>query len=185
MNSIPACISIICCILSPLECQVIHEKLEKQALLQTRAQEGILFLESLIEEMNIQYGIQLNLSDACQVVKANIDRLEIPDEIRRELHSIADSIESGVFSALGNKRNHEVHSWKFISKKKKKSSSQESLILPDKLAAGFVCAFAGALLCIVPGGQSAGLTLIGTGLALAVDGMSNGERPYYEGLDKE
>ncbi len=53
------------------------------------------------------------------------------------------------------------------------------LELPDKLAAGFACALAGSLLCIIPGGQSVGLTLIGSGISIALDGLAEGERPYY------
>lgn len=178
MNPIPACISIFCCFFTPLECQINHEGLEKQALQQMSAIEGVRFLESLIEEINFQHGLNLNLSDASRIVKANIDQLAIPLDMRRELLSIADQFESGAFSISG-KRIREAQSWKFGSKKKTKTTRQEELILPDKLAAGFACAFAGALLCIVPGGQGVGLTLIGTGLALAIDGMSEGERPYY------
>ena len=51
--------------------------------------------------------------------------------------------------------------------------------LPTKMAAGFVITFGGALLCLVPGGQGAGLWMIGTGVSLAIDGLVDGERPFY------
>ncbi len=47
------------------------------------------------------------------------------------------------------------------------------------MAIGFACALAGALLCIVPGCQAPGLWMVGTGTTLALDGLAEGERPYY------
>ena len=44
---------------------------------------------------------------------------------------------------------------------------------------GFVCVLAGALICIVPGGQGVGLCMLGAGTSLALDGLSDGDRPYY------
>lgn len=55
--------------------------------------------------------------------------------------------------------------------------------LPSKMAVGFACALAGALLCIVPGAQGAGLWMITAGAALALDGLAEGERPYYRNMD--
>lgn len=78
-------------------------------------------------------------------------------------------------------------SWKKTKDSRKKThlpildcvDRQGELELPPKMAAGFACMLGGSLIMIVPGAQSVGLTLIGTGLALALDGMANGEQPYY------
>jgi len=174
MSRILAWVSIFCCFLTSLECRPYWEKVDLQKM---NASEGAHFLESVIEEIQSQYGLKLNLSDACRIVKANIDQLDVPLDVRGNLILIAESF--AAYSIAEKEQLREVNSWKWGSKKKTKNASREELVLPDKLAAGFACAFAGALLCIVPGGQGAGLTLIGTGLALAIEGMSDGERPYF------
>jgi len=58
-------------------------------------------------------------------------------------------------------------------------------MLPDKMAVGFVCIFSGVLLCILPFGitQGIGTGLIGTGIYSAIDGVREGEKPYY--IDSE
>lgn len=63
------------------------------------------------------------------------------------------------------------------------TAADRELELPDKLAIGFACALAGALLCVVPGAQGAGLWMIGTGVTIALDGFGEGERPYYRGMN--
>jgi hypothetical protein len=63
------------------------------------------------------------------------------------------------------------------------ASAGTELELPSKIAIGFVCIFAGALLCIVPGCQMGGVWMMGTGATIALDGLGEGERPYYRNLD--
>ena len=54
-------------------------------------------------------------------------------------------------------------------------------MLPDKMSMGFVCIFSGALLCIIPLGitQGIGTGLIATGIYSVIDGVREGEKPYY------
>ncbi len=191
--SFVASVAILSCVLGPFEKQVEEIK----SFQKTSLVEGRQFLESVIQEINSQYGLNIGLADACRLVKQHIDRLEVPAEMRDDLLALADLFESGTFSvSLGNQR--EARSlkyrfywpweWNFFGlnerhhtkhKPAMKKTTEQEFILPDKLAAGFVCALAGSLLCVVPGGQGVGLTLVGTGLALAIDGMATGESPYY------
>lgn len=198
MNLIHNCVvsfSMLSSIFVPLESSMDEKRIQEKALQQTDFIEGRRFLEGLVDEMNAQYNLHLTLADASLLVKNNIERLDIPVVMRQELLAIADLFISNAVSVPLEKAHALKHKfywpweWNFFGLNKnhhEKSHhkpsfkiSQTEFVLPDKLAAGFVCAFSGALLCIVPGGQGMGLTLIGTGLALAIDGMANGERPYY------
>ena len=55
--------------------------------------------------------------------------------------------------------------------------------LPSKMAVGFACALAGSLVCVLPGGQGVGLWMVAAGATLALDGLSEGERPFYRNMD--
>lgn len=162
------------------------------------------FLESLIEEINSQYGISLTKKDACRLIRENLHLISLPSESSSSLFSVIQLLEFEVsedVSQLENPFLREAQAsvfgyglywpwdwnWFGLNKKHHKSSKSSSQVcqnrveleLPPKMAAGFMCALGGALICILPGGQAIGLTLMGTGLSLALDGMANGERPYY------
>jgi hypothetical protein len=86
-----------------------------------------------------------------------------------------------------------IRVWEFLPQKEKKSKENHKknknpltahageVTLPDKMAVGFVCILSGSLLCILPFGitQGIGTGLIGTGIYSILDGVREGERPYY------
>lgn len=164
------------------------------------------FLQSLIEEINVQYGMALTKKDACRLIRENLHLIHIPSESLADLLLMIQLIEFGPNAINLTPENHlrqEAHAsifsyglywpwewnWFGLNKKHHKSHKPSfstppfnrnvELELPPKMAAGFMCALGGALLCVIPGGQGIGLTLIGTGVGLALDGLANGERPYY------
>lgn len=59
------------------------------------------------------------------------------------------------------------------------------LVLPDKMAGGFMCIIGGAILCVLPFPltQGIGTGLICTGAAIILESSAQGDRPYY--LDTE
>jgi hypothetical protein len=164
------------------------------------------FLQSLIEEINAQYGMSLTKKDACRLIRENLRLIPIRFELLDDLLFMIHLIEFGP-NAINLTPEDHLHQesrarifdyglywpweWNWFGLNKKNHKSDKPLFsslpynrdveleLPPKMAAGFMCALGGALLCIIPGGQGIGLTLIGTGLGLALDGMANGERPYY------
>ena len=54
-------------------------------------------------------------------------------------------------------------------------------VLPDKMAIGFICILSGSLLCILPFGisQGIGAGLVSAGIYAILDGVREGEEPYY------
>ena len=168
--------------------------------------EGRKILQMFIEEMNMQYQFHLTIDEACRLIRDHLPMMQIPLELQTTLLMIIQQIEFGsVAEILETKSSLYLSSkidmfglgiylpweWNWFGWNKKHHTSMKTssylvahansieLELPPKMAAGFICALGGALICIIPGGQSAGLTLIGTGIGLALDGIANGERPYY------
>ena len=131
------------------------------------------FLHDLQNDVLNEYGCRLNLLGAIKESKETM--LNQPD------FSPDDRFQLSLFyDALFEKLTHkELGLWNFGSSKNKQEKPQ--LELPAKIAAGFMCSLGGALLCIVPIPviQGIGVGLVTTGIGLAMDGMSSGERPYY------
>lgn len=133
----------------------------------------IKFLHDLQNSVANEYGYRFNLLEVIREGKKIM--LAQPDFSRD------DCLQLNLFyDALFEKLTHkELGIWNFGSSKNKQEKPQ--LELPAKIAAGFMCSLGGALLCIVPIPviQGIGVGLITTGIGLAMDGMSSGERPYY------
>ncbi len=62
-----------------------------------------------------------------------------------------------------------------------KLSQSSELILPDKMASGFMCLLGGTLLCVLPFGitQALGTGFIVAGTTMIIDGAYAGEKPYH------
>ena len=161
------------------------------------------FLQTLITQINSQYGTCLTITDACRSLKENFDIAKISREQQADFLMALELFESEetpisavalpamnirLFSTLQHfyppwewsffgLNTHRHHHSKSLHVKKCK---QQEFELPPKMALGCVCAFGGALLSILPGGQGAGLWMIGAGVALALEGLAEGERPYYK-----
>ncbi len=162
------------------------------------------FLQALIDAINTQYGMSLTKQDACRLIQERVHLIPLPHDSRIMLLTVLRVVEQGenvITVASDDLCSQEAQArifrrglywpweWNWFGLNQKghklpQASSSTSLrdvefVLPPKMSAGFMCALGGALLCIIPGGQGVGLTLIGTGIGLALDGMANGERPYY------
>lgn len=132
--------------------------------------ELVQFLKDFKSQLELRYGVTIEISDAINLAKnAILSSSEFSLDEKSTIISYYD--------LLFNKfRSQEQDIWSFGNKKKKPSFE-----LPGKLAVGFVCCLSGALLCIVPFPviQGAGVGLITTGISFTMDGLSNGEKPYY------
>lgn len=125
------------------------------------------FMQSFKEEINNKFGTQVDITKAINIAKDIIySNAYISEEEKRQFIHFYDLL-------MHELRVKECGFWPFSKNKK------SELELPSKMAAGFICTLAGALICVIPGGQGAGLTLIGTGTGLIMDGLAGGERPYF------
>jgi hypothetical protein len=116
----------------------------------------------------MKYEIEIPLREALAISKSASLQNISPQE-RANLITLFDLIEETL-------QQETCGFWLFGTRKK-----DRELELPAKTAAGFLCALAGGLLCIVPipGIQGVGIGLVTTGVGLALDGIASGERPYY------
>lgn len=133
-------------------------------------------IRQIKKEIQLKYGVEVNLG---QIVNETLQLMInsgnfSAEEIEKARHFYADLIETSNSSLREGKMC-------FRSKKSSKSNKHESLELelPPKMAMGFVCMLAGGLVCIIPGAQVFGAELILIGGGLALDGLAEGERPYY------
>ncbi len=128
------------------------------------------FMKDFKAQLELRYGVTVEMTDAINLAKNSIlSSTEFSNDEKSTIISYYDLL-------LDKFRSHENDFLGFGNKKKK-----PSLELPGKLAAGFICCLSGASMCVIPfpAVQSAGVGLITTGIGLAMDGLSNGEKPYY------
>lgn len=198
------------CVETGAEETVLHKIQELEGVFENAPnafEEGRKFIQSFVDEMNLRYGMHLTLADACVLVRDNFERLQLPQEVQKDLLIVLELYESKMSQSPSQKISERTYmsksglhiyppwEWNFFGLNKRKhpkikseyvtatACAKTELELPSKMAIGFVCAFAGALLCIVPGCQMAGVWMMGTGASIALDGLGEGERPYYRNLD--
>lgn len=162
-------LSILECVSNPM--QVFEQIICSSGTFETYEARRLLF--QIKEEVKEHYGIDLDLNLVMnQAISVMIDTGQFSEaEIKTAKRFYSQLIESEI-----NTFSH----WKF-GKKKHKQKEDQDFILPDKMAVGFVCIFSGTLLCLLPLGitQGIGTGLIGTGIYSILDGVREGERPYY------
>jgi hypothetical protein len=135
------------------------------------------FLLQLKHEVKKQHGIELDLNlivdEALEFMAASGQFSESEIATAEEFYSQLIKSEIKVCNSHRSKK-----------KKPHKKKSPE-VVLPDKMAIGFVCILSGALLCALPFGftQGVGTGLIATGVYSVLDGAREGEKPYH--IDSE
>lgn len=135
------------------------------------------FLLQLKDEVKKQHGMDLDLNlvvnEALKVMVTSGQFSESEIATAKEFYSQLIKPEINVCNSHGHKK-----------KKPRKKKSPE-VVLPDKMAIGFVCILSGALLCALPFGftQGVGTGLIATGVYSVLDGAREGEKPYH--IDSE
>jgi hypothetical protein len=148
-------------------------------------------IDSLIENINKSYGLKIDRKTAINLAKETINKSVSDEASQHYLTNLIDMLEETQIPAIVEIEdlfaNNSYKSWTWnlsrSSKQSKKPTQELEFELPDKMAGGFVCILAGSLICIIPGGQGIGLTLVGAGVGLTFDGLANGERPYYKDKD--
>ena len=155
---------------SPLDTDLdsfIHDPIKFTQFIKYNNREIINFALHLQNALEFKYNFQPDIVQAIMISKQTIlDYPELTDDYKNQVVAILDRLsEEFQVTQCGFK-------WFCESKDKE-------LELPEKMAAGVACLLGGGLLFLVPGCQEAGLTLMGTGAALVLDGMAEGERPYY------
>jgi hypothetical protein len=136
------------------------------------------FLLNLKKEVKELHGIDLDLKsivdEAIKIMLHTGQFSEVEILTAREFYS--ELIEPIAKSS---------NAWHFGKKKKNKKNKSQELVLPDKMAGGFMCILGGAILCILPFGvtQGIGTGLITTGVAVIIESSVSGEKPHY--INKE
>ena len=125
------------------------------------------FIKDKQKEINETYGTFPDISNAIDFLK---EYISIVDQLSYNEKEMLFQI-CNYISAKEEWYKNSMKTHRFGGKKQKKSGDFE-FTLPDKMAGGFMTMLAGSLLCIIPGGQCIGLGLV-------IDGLANGERPYY------
>lgn len=149
---------------SIIDISSLHQ-LELEGL--TNLQNISVFIQGFKDEINNKYGTQVDITKAINLAKDIIcSNSYINEEQKQQFIHCYDLL-------MNELRVKESGFWPFSKNKK------PELELPPKMAVGFICTLAGALMCVIPGGQGAGLTLIGTGTGLIMDGLAGGERPRF------
>jgi hypothetical protein len=142
------------------------------------ANEARQFIHQLKSEAKAQYGIDIDLN---LVIEEAIGRMQQMGQFSEFDIATARQFYSQIFKETRPlTRINNAHQ----SKKKKhkdKELKEQELILPNKMAGGFMCILGGSLLCILPFGitQGLGTGLICTGVATILDSSLAGERPFY------
>ncbi len=162
------------------------------------------FLQSFVDEINTRYETQLTIEDACRLVKEHLGELQIPQELHAQLLRIIELFEekSQEFAPYQMEKctAAQIHwhfyppwEWNFFGLNKHHHHSHHhahhcaaqidrpQFELPAKMAVGVISMFSGAMICLlpIPGAQMFGAGIITTGFFYALDGMVDGERPYY------
>ncbi len=176
---------------------ILNQIKEIQLLLENTVnpfEEGKKFIQAFIDELNSCYGTYFTIADACTLIRNNIEQFALPEELHQYLLMAADSYDSKTPQTFPQSSQKACASMMLLKNKHTKIQNTSlaaanslgiEFELPDKMAIGFTCALAGALLCIIPGAQGAGLWMIGTGAAIALDGLGEGERPYYRDITND
>ncbi len=118
--------------------------------------EGYHFLETFIEEMNAQYQCSLTMSEACALVRANLDQFQLPPKAQDALIKLIEFIEttetqkkvpSNRFNAILSKisMNHA-----FAINPSSIGPAPEEEEPSDGVIIGAMELFGGSLLCIIP-----------------------------------
>jgi hypothetical protein len=133
------------------------------------------FIFHLKQDVKSQYGLDLDLN---LVIDEAIRTMFNAGEFSEEEIETARAF----YSQLIDPESRVSNSWKFWKRHKSEHKNKRpEFMLPDKMAVGFICIFSGALLCILPFGRTQGIGtgLIGTGIYSVIDGVREGEKPYY------
>jgi hypothetical protein len=158
------------------------------------------FLQSFIDEINIQYGMQLTMADACRLLRENLHLLQMPKESEGDFLAAIELFESEPPVTKWQSTQLEAHiyppwEWSFFGLNKKHSSKHKHpsmvasishephLELPNRMAIGVALAAGGVLACLVPGGQGLGVWMITTGAVCTLEGLATGEKPFYRNSD--
>lgn len=133
------------------------------------------FVSQIKLSIKNQYGIEIDINSAISEIINTI----------KESNQFSDSeiiTAQEFYTQLFGSKEETRESWTFS---KKKTTKQKEFVLPDKMASGFILMLGGALLCVIPSGftQALGTGMITTGLYAVIDGVREGEKPYY--IDSE
>lgn len=101
----------------------------------------IQFIEDFRDVLEKESGAMPDVAKAIATLRNTIFNGQFSNEEKDELLAICDLF-------LGKMTRSESGFWPFSN-----SKNEPEFVLPEKMAAGFVCAFAGALICVIPGGQ--------------------------------
>lgn len=132
------------------------------------------FIFRLKNEIKAQHGIDLDLHG---VIEAAISTMRQSGKLSENEISIAREFytrlitQEKICCSRKSKKN---------KKSAKKTTREQELVLPDRMAAGFMSIIGGAILCVLPFGVTQGIggSLVVGGIALVVDGSLHGEKPY-------
>lgn len=162
---------------------------------------GRKFIQSFVDELNLRYRTHLTTEVPPELQK---DLLVALDLYESSTPVVAQSPSQEISDRTGiaqiKLRIYPPWQWNFFGLNKSKPSKTKhtrvanthvaktpganaEFELPGKMAVGFACALAGALVSIIPGGQGVGVWMIAAGATLALDGLSEGERPYYRNMN--
>jgi hypothetical protein len=147
-------------------------------VLQQRTVKGLLHEISLTKnEIELRYGVVVETSKCIEFCKQEmLSHPSFTEQDRLQIGRIFEAISMQNGETAVSSTNYyqfiQMNIWPF-------ASNEQELVLPDKMASGFMFCLGGAVLCVVPGLQPYGLAAISTGCALIVDGIVEGERPYY------
>jgi hypothetical protein len=142
-------------------------------------------VSALVNEIEEQFGFY---PDTDRAIDEAIKLVAMTGLFANDLLDYLREFYSDVLSkAKTSERNSGFH-LSFLGKRKEKRARKHQtpeFILPDKLAIGFCLLLGGALLCLIPSGvsQGVGTGFITGGLTSIIDGVTNGEKPYY--IDSE
>lgn len=145
------------------------------------------FIFQLKTEIRTTHGIDLDLSLMVEEALGNLIKMGkfSPEEI-----DLARVFYAQIFDVSDQSPETWTHdSWHWgkkknknkCNKKKDMSAQTQELVLPDKMAGGFMLCLGGSILCLLPFGvtQTLGTGLILTGVGFIVTSSSDGEKPYY------
>lgn len=133
------------------------------------------FISQIKIDIKNQYGIEIDLKSA---INELVQTMKESTQFSESEIALAQEFYTQLFESTEETRG----SW---SLSKNKTSKQKEFVLPDKMASGFILMLGGALLCVIPSGftQALGTGMITTGLYAVIDGVREGEKPYY--IDSE
>jgi len=158
--------------LQKIQVENLINSMEEQLLIngQFNLNEAYNFLERLKQGISETYLIDSDLSIGAGAALRHLinnekfteEEIDLGRQFYDELISLPDR-EVAAFALFKRKNNHK----------------EPELVLPPKMAVGFCIALAGGLLCVIPGAQIIGGEVIAIGAGIFLDGLANGEKPYF------